>query len=408
MLRFGDHLTEEVLQCLALKEKIRHECVSKQWRRLVYNRQYKICLYTKPYKKHKLWHLLQIGRQSTEQVLESVLKKCPNITSVDIRSDRLNISFVLSLIGQYCPNIRSLNYTENFNEQHMNYLPFFHNNGHKLEELSIYGYSIHFDKILKYCPNLKKIQIPENYKSALLPTNKEILPKIEEFQICLKNKDQMKILSDKYSQTMKILNIEFYVSTTEDLKTCFECIARFENLKQLSLCFINLKTTQPIDDCLSLIGLKCNKLLKLDLCFEEWVPIPYRLFYVFNDFKTIKKLKITLSCNRALPGSVECFKHCEQLNDIDINYSELSEDFFANIASFVPKLQSLRITTQKQFSESFFDSLHSMKQLEKVYLNIKNNNFTGIQSQCRYFGKGCEKITNETIDVIQIPVYYSV
>ena len=48
-----------------------------------------------------------------------------------------------------------------------------------------------------------------------------------------------------------------------------------------------------------------------------------------------------------MSGNVECFKHCKQLIDIDINYPELTEDFFANIASFVPKLQSLQISTNK-------------------------------------------------------------
>ena len=34
MDRFGDHLTEEVLQYLTFEDKVRLECVSKQWRRL--------------------------------------------------------------------------------------------------------------------------------------------------------------------------------------------------------------------------------------------------------------------------------------------------------------------------------------------------------------------------------------
>ena len=87
MLRFGDDLTEEILQYLTLEDKIRLECVSKQWQRLIYNKQYKICIFLKLYKKNILWLLMQKGRQSAEQVLESVLKKCPNITSVDLHSN---------------------------------------------------------------------------------------------------------------------------------------------------------------------------------------------------------------------------------------------------------------------------------------------------------------------------------
>ena len=76
------------------------------------------------------------------------------------------------------------------------------------------------------------------------------------------------ILSDKYSQTMKTLNVTLKNLTAEELKTCIECIARFENLKELKLSIFRTNITQPIDDCLSLIDQKCNKLLKLDLSID--------------------------------------------------------------------------------------------------------------------------------------------
>ena len=71
-------------------------------------------------------------------------------------------------------------------------------------------------------------------------------------------------------------------------------------------------------------------------------------------------------------GSVECFKHCKQLKELDIKYLELREDFFANIASFVPKLQSFRIITKQKFSDSFIDSFNSMKNIQKVNLRIEH------------------------------------
>ena len=38
--RFGDDLTELILQYLTFEDKVRLECVSKQWRRLVFNKQF--------------------------------------------------------------------------------------------------------------------------------------------------------------------------------------------------------------------------------------------------------------------------------------------------------------------------------------------------------------------------------
>ena len=37
--RFGDDLTELMLSYLILEDKVRLECVSKQWRRLAFNQQ---------------------------------------------------------------------------------------------------------------------------------------------------------------------------------------------------------------------------------------------------------------------------------------------------------------------------------------------------------------------------------
>ena len=124
-----------------------------------------------------------------------------------------------------------------------------------------------------------------------------------------------------------------YLNTAEELKTCFDFISRFENLKELKLTINDLEDiTEPIDYCLSLIGQKCNKLLKLNLEIDYFVPISNRLLTIFTEFKAIKKLKIQLPLGKKVKGSIECFKHCKQLNDIDINYRKLREDLSANIA----------------------------------------------------------------------------
>ena len=202
-------------------------------------------------------------------------------------------------------------------------------------------------------------------------TTKIFLPKLENiqnyFEFSSSNVKQIKILSDKYSKTSRKLYIILRNLTFKELKTCIECIARFENLKELKLHLGYIVDSEPIDDCLSLIGQKCNKLLKLDLSIYPEITISKLFLRTFFEFKAIKKLNIVLKHTIVLSGSVECFKHCKQLIDIDICYPELREDFFANIASFVPKLQSLRIITDQNFSDSFINSFNSMKFIQNVY-----------------------------------------
>ena len=98
-------------------------------------------------------------------------------------------------------------------------------------------------------------------------------------------------------------------------------------------------------------------------------------------------MKIQYPLGIELSGSVECFKHCKQLIELDINYCELREDFFANIASFVPKLQSLRITTEQQFSKTFVNSFPPMKSMKELNLTVRSEDDQIVYQKSRSFGK---------------------
>ena len=295
-------------------------------------------------------------------------------------------SEVLSLFGQYCPNIKSLNITITGEQD----FAFFRYYGHKLQELIIDGPEDVVKDYLEFVPNLKKIDNSENNyieTSILLNEDNEFLPKLENIMISLliqsNNVNKMKILSDKYRQTMKTLNVRFLALEEEELKTCIEYICRFENLKELSLDSFYMRTTEPTDDCLSLIGQKCNKLLKLDLHTNDSLPISDRFFEAFIHFKQVKKLLISIYNNTLMNGSVESFKYCKKLK---IYCDELKEEFFTNIATFVPKLRSLRISTEQKFSDSFIDSFHSMKSIE--YVELDDRTF----KKYWYFGKSLSEV----------------
>ena len=106
MDRLGDDLTEEVLQYLTLEDKIRLECVPKQWRRLLFNKRFDIELKvisenSNEINSRKVFYL-------NEQVLELVVKKCPNIRKVS----RFQRGKVLSMIVQYCHHLKALKLTD--------------------------------------------------------------------------------------------------------------------------------------------------------------------------------------------------------------------------------------------------------------------------------------------------------
>ena len=348
---------------LSVEDKIRLECVSKQWRRLVFNKQFVIELnFERKDNKNTINRALDKKRQLNEQHLESVLKRCQNIVKVDFELE-VNSS-VLSLIGRYCPNIKSLSYDYNIED---NVLSFFLIYGHKLEQLILShdndSNRLNDEEInkmlnfIKYCPNLKIIYYPIN--AVLIIDDKEYLPKLESikaFEVDSNEVNRLKILSEKYSQNIKSLDVILCAMGEEDLKTCIEYIIGFENLKRLKLKLVTMVIKEPVDAYLTMIGQKFNKLLKLDLVIDSFVSISDRFFDVFSEFKLIKELKIELYHKTVVKGSIASLKHCKQIKNLYIRYPELKEDFFANIASFVPKLEFLGIETEKQYSDSFIDS----------------------------------------------------
>ena len=173
--RFGDDLTELILQYLTFEDKIRLECVSKQWQRIIYNKQFVIEIvqtkisFRRIYKKSDSLYL-SINRIA----LKSVLNKCPNIIEVILDFDANNE--VLSLIGRYCHRIKRLKLTVIRSDDKI--IDFFRIYGYKLEELELNNNWIkdyeEYKKILKFCPNLSLENLIEifflNYHFSELKT----------------------------------------------------------------------------------------------------------------------------------------------------------------------------------------------------------------------------------------------
>ena len=83
MDRLGDDLTELIVSYLWFEDKVRLECVSKQWRRYVYQKQYGLFINNLD-SKQTISSLRQLTRRNSDQsndridrkALESILKKC--------------------------------------------------------------------------------------------------------------------------------------------------------------------------------------------------------------------------------------------------------------------------------------------------------------------------------------------
>ena len=129
--RICDDLCEVILQYLSLEDKLRLQCVSKQFERTVFQRQYKLLLNIRSPESHKNFmkdkvlnnkryfdyyyienHSLVLWYKSLDS-FETLLKKCPNITSIDLgahyRKDQDpyldKINNIFRLIIENCNNL---------------------------------------------------------------------------------------------------------------------------------------------------------------------------------------------------------------------------------------------------------------------------------------------------------------
>ena len=103
--RFGDDLCEVLLSYLSFEDKIRLQCVDKQWNRLVFNKQTALIVSDWG---NGLDYINKLRRDCYQW--KSLLKKCPNIKKIIIHS--LDDS-LLDIITECCPRLESIEFLDN-------------------------------------------------------------------------------------------------------------------------------------------------------------------------------------------------------------------------------------------------------------------------------------------------------
>ena len=200
MDRFGHDLTEELLQYLTFEDKIRLECVSKQWQRCVFQKQFFIEVIGPKKAQQTRDSLRRLIRRKTNslnrQALESVFNKCQNITNIHINTTV--DSEVLSWIVQNCHYVKSLKLRDVTHEG----LEFLQDNCDNFEKIYLQKYF--------YFRDTNRIS---NFKSICMRSidyninnDKEFLSKLEQIELGYlftpKNLDCLNRLIADYRQTM--------------------------------------------------------------------------------------------------------------------------------------------------------------------------------------------------------------
>jgi hypothetical protein len=349
--RFCDDLCELLLSFLPISDKIKFECVSKQWNRLIFNRKQKLIITYSEDNKYTIKRICYERKPSdispfikyciNTTLLEKVLQKFQFITHLEINTGKDNACKfyfepkVLELIATYCKFLKifECDYCGfNIKEEHFN--DFGLKCGQHLEYFR-YDYIISYH-LKAFMPSINKIKALHMKYNSLNAKDlmEERFSKIEEISFGLSDVQNMILFTDNFHSKIKKIYIQFnkIFSSENVINNYLLQISRLEELNNLRLDLCNYTTfNSSIDDTLKIIG---KKLLKLKYLFIKSTfqrnfdisedCIKGNLFPILSEFKTIEYLKICYKkfsnnvSNVDRFGPIQSLKSCKHLKYLSI------------------------------------------------------------------------------------------
>ena len=305
-----------------------------------------------------------------------VVKKCPNISRVYLQWMCYKD---LDVITKYCRRVTKLKICKPCDEQTL--ISFAINHGMWLKEFTmdevIGVMSAYMKMFLRMCPNITKIDINRVLEPKFdVIYESEYLKKLEVIKtLRLKGEDSqgLDILVRKYGTSLRGIEIRFIDMSSDELKTCFAHISRFESLESLRIlfyCSTNFISKEPIDEYLKLLANKGTKLRELCIYNNSGIVCNI-IFFALSEFRFLERLEVLIFNKNEIEGSVECLKHMTRLKHLSI-YGVEHIDFFANIATHLPNIRYLKIFVRKYnytSLQTLTESLQTTKYIEKVVFN---------------------------------------
>ena len=357
--RFCDDLCEEILQYLSLEDKLKLEGVSKYFQRTVFKKHYELVIETKS---------CTSNREKNEDIeclciedifidlksLEVLLKKCPNITSIELKPyAKCNYKEVFRLITKCCNNLREIDFLEN------------EINDENIEEFQQkFGPKInftYFKKPNKYDLSRKITKIIEPYlkSESNKPFSRLKLNNLKKLEMNFLNgeEDMIKTCIDTFP-TLTHFSInrkseckdENVISSRQSISV-LKFISNLKIIKHFGFDNVFIKSHKNLKlfcDSLKPMINKCQKLKSIEFGFEIDSEISdiRPLITVFVAFRQLKRLSLNFIIHKDFDinelFSFEAFKGLSNITHLTLDFADyLSLNFFKDIDIFLPKLQCL-------------------------------------------------------------------
>lgn len=386
--RLCDDLTEIILSYISFLDKVKLECVSKQFQKTIFRKQYDIEIYEfdpkKLYLFEKIVNIENIGL---------ILKKCSNIKKINIKgyiNDKI-FNDLIHLIIKYNNSMNTFMIHENdmnllSNETLNNFIKkfesklksfYYYSNHSKLKPpyhysdnlpLNYFNYS--YMKSFRYLKSITgRIFLKQlfDYKGELIFNN------LYEVEIIYKKKDSElldKFISNNIAINKFIINLESHLNE-EDIDHVFNCIFKLKDLIIFEFYYTD-NNLILFSDPLKRMAINCPKLKSFSII--NWCSDINSLNLIINSLKEFKQLRY-LEINFEYLQTIKLIKELPYLTHLELySYEILNPHFLDSINSIVPNLNYLIIDTDcgLEISYESINSLVKLVNLKTIKINIKN------------------------------------
>ena len=408
--RFCDDLSQVLLQFLPIKDKFKLECVSKQFQRTVFQRQYDLDLG------------YFFGHNITE-ILEKLVKKLPNIKSFKYYNSCEDINDSdIDIIVKYCHKLTKIylncDLSQISSEKRDSFVEKF---GEKLVSTEVNN-NKSIDWLCEAFPKLEELEILYCHwfeSNRLLSIRLNSLNKLK---ITLNDfNESSQIFDENFKQFIENnkhlihLDINMSLDNQNSLNSFFNNISKMDHLVYLHIIYTqDIFAKQDINSIINGLRQLSDKCLKI------------KSFNVFNDIKSSDQLKsfmtevklkfkalerlqfnLDLENNSELQPFEEYFRGLESLTHLIVlintwTQNRIKNDFLINIDKSLPKLRVLILRFGSiEVSEQSLDSLARLPRLELLEMVVKNKSIGHLIID--KIQKNCTKIKIIDIRVDMIP-----
>ena len=350
--RICDDLCEEILQYLSLEDKLKLEGVSKQFQRTVLKKNYELIIDTKIRKNKNNDKFLIIGNTFYDlKSFELLLKKCPNITTIELRVfDKYYLNEVFRLITKYCDNLREIKSIRAINIK--NHKEFQRKFGQKIKTFDRLHQPIDYNLF----PNIEKIvsDLKSSRSKRILPQLK--LKQLNNLTMYIGEGDIVKTYVDTFP-TLKYFELKNWCENSDSVYRSLDYISNLKNLIYFGFRSVYRENTKLFCDSLKRMAKKCQKLKSIECQFgisSDNSDIR-QIFSSFVAFPALKRLDLCLEFNY-LPdfdlnefNSFEAFKGLSNITHLTLHlmgYWNLFLNIWhilTDVDIYLPKLQYLEI-----------------------------------------------------------------